>query len=104
MSSDAQCRLPAVAAAARKLALLDAKTVNVRMPGGVAPVRFDDFASSPRRRPGSRSCSRYESMCYWIPAFAGMTRLLVRRQISGFGRAGQVASDLARITIWGWAA
>ncbi len=42
MSSDAQCRLPAVAAAARKLALFDAKTVNVRMPGGVAPVRFDE--------------------------------------------------------------
>src|SRR3972149_883218 len=31
----------AVASAARKLALLDAKTVNVRMPGGVAPVQFD---------------------------------------------------------------
>ena len=32
----------AVACAARKLALLDAKIVNVRMPGGVAPVRFDE--------------------------------------------------------------
>ena len=32
----------AVASAARKLELLDAKTVNVRMPGGVAPVRFDE--------------------------------------------------------------
>lgn len=32
----------AVASAARKLGLLDAKTVNVRMPGGVAPVRFDE--------------------------------------------------------------
>ncbi|MBE0623798.1 MAG: diaminopimelate epimerase [Burkholderiales bacterium] len=32
----------AVASAARKLGLLEAKTVNVRMPGGVAPVRFDE--------------------------------------------------------------
>ena len=32
----------AVASAARKLGLIDAKTVNVRMPGGVAPVRFDE--------------------------------------------------------------
>ena len=32
----------AVASAARKLGLLDANTVNVRMPGGVAPVRFDE--------------------------------------------------------------
>ena len=32
----------AVASAARKLGLLDAQTVNVRMPGGVAPVRFDE--------------------------------------------------------------
>ena len=32
----------AVASAARKLGLVDAKSVNVRMPGGVAPVRFDD--------------------------------------------------------------
>ena len=32
----------AVASAARKLGLVDAKTVNVRMPGGVAPVRFDE--------------------------------------------------------------
>jgi diaminopimelate epimerase len=31
----------AVASAARKLGLVDAKTVNVRMPGGVAPVRFE---------------------------------------------------------------
>lgn len=32
----------AVASAARGLGLIDAKTVNVRMPGGVAPVRFDE--------------------------------------------------------------
>lgn len=32
----------AVACAARKLRLLNAKTVNVRMPGGAAPVRFDE--------------------------------------------------------------
>ena len=32
----------AVASAARTLGLVDAKTVNVRMPGGVAPVRFDE--------------------------------------------------------------
>ena len=32
----------AVASAARKLGLLDANTVNVRMPGGVAPVRFEE--------------------------------------------------------------
>jgi len=49
MSSDAQCRLPAVAAAARKLALFDAKTINVRMPGGVAPVRFDERNGSLER-------------------------------------------------------
>jgi diaminopimelate epimerase len=36
----------AVAAAARKLGLLDAKAVNVRMPGGVAPVRFDECNGS----------------------------------------------------------
>jgi len=39
----------AVASAARKLALLDAKTVNVRMPGGVAPVRFDERNGSLER-------------------------------------------------------
>jgi len=32
----------AVASAARELGLIEAKTVNVRMPGGVAPVRFDE--------------------------------------------------------------
>ena len=32
----------AVASAARMLGLVAAKTVNVRMPGGVAPVRFDE--------------------------------------------------------------
>ncbi len=32
----------AVASAARTLGLVDAKMVNVRMPGGVAPVRFDE--------------------------------------------------------------
>jgi len=32
----------AVASAARALGLVDAKTVNVKMPGGVAPVRFDE--------------------------------------------------------------
>ena len=32
----------AVASAARSLGLLDAKTVDVRMPGGVAPIRFDE--------------------------------------------------------------
>jgi diaminopimelate epimerase len=32
----------AVASAARKLGLVDAKTVNVGMPGGVAPLRFDE--------------------------------------------------------------
>jgi diaminopimelate epimerase len=32
----------AVASAARSLGLLDVKTVNVAMPGGVAPVRFDE--------------------------------------------------------------
>ena len=32
----------AVASAARELKLVDSKTVNVRMPGGVAPVRFDE--------------------------------------------------------------
>jgi diaminopimelate epimerase len=39
----------AVASAARKLGLLDAKTVNVRMPGGVAPVRFDERNGSLER-------------------------------------------------------
>jgi len=39
----------AVASAARKLGLLDAKTVNVRMPGGVAPVRFDERNGSVER-------------------------------------------------------
>lgn len=39
----------AVASAARKLGLVDAKTVNVRMPGGVAPVRFDDRDRSMER-------------------------------------------------------
>ncbi|MFB3905658.1 MAG: diaminopimelate epimerase [Acidobacteriota bacterium] len=32
----------AVASAARKLKLVDAQVVNVRMPGGIAPVRFDE--------------------------------------------------------------
>ncbi len=32
----------AVASAARSLGLIEAKCVNVRMPGGVAPVRFDE--------------------------------------------------------------
>jgi diaminopimelate epimerase len=32
----------AVASAARMLGLLGATTVNVAMPGGVAPVRFDE--------------------------------------------------------------
>jgi diaminopimelate epimerase len=32
----------AVASAARSLGLIDARIVNVRMPGGVAPVRFDE--------------------------------------------------------------
>jgi diaminopimelate epimerase len=32
----------AVASAARKLGLVDATSVDVRMPGGVAPVRFDE--------------------------------------------------------------
>jgi diaminopimelate epimerase len=32
----------AVASAARKLGLVDAKTVDVKMPGGVAPIRFDE--------------------------------------------------------------
>ena len=32
----------AVASAARTLGLVDATMVNVRMPGGVAPVRFDE--------------------------------------------------------------
>jgi len=36
----------AVACAARKLGLVDAKTVNVRMPGGIAPVRFDECNGS----------------------------------------------------------
>jgi diaminopimelate epimerase len=39
----------AVASAARKLGLLDARTVNVRMPGGVAPVRFDERNGSLER-------------------------------------------------------
>jgi len=39
----------AVASAARALGLLDAKTVNVRMPGGVAPVRFDERNGSLER-------------------------------------------------------
>jgi hypothetical protein len=39
----------AIASAARKLGLLDAKTVNVRMPGGVAPVRFDECNGSLER-------------------------------------------------------
>jgi diaminopimelate epimerase len=39
----------AVASAARKLGLLDAKTVNVKMPGGVAPVRFDERNGSLER-------------------------------------------------------
>ena len=39
----------AVASAARKLGLLDAKTVNVRMPGGIAPVRFDECDGSVER-------------------------------------------------------
>ena len=39
----------AVASAARKLGLVDAKTVNVRMPGGVAPVRFDERNGSLER-------------------------------------------------------
>ena len=39
----------AVASAARKLGLLEAKTVNVRMPGGVAPVRFDERNGSLER-------------------------------------------------------
>jgi diaminopimelate epimerase len=39
----------AVASAARKLGLLDAKSVNVRMPGGVAPVRFDERNGSLER-------------------------------------------------------
>jgi len=32
----------AVASAARKLGLVQAKTVSVKMPGGVAPIRFDE--------------------------------------------------------------
>ena len=32
----------AVASAARELDLIKAKTVNVAMPGGIAPVRFDE--------------------------------------------------------------
>ncbi len=32
----------AVATAARKLGLVDAKTINVKMPGGVAPVRLEE--------------------------------------------------------------
>jgi len=39
----------AVASAARELGLLDAKSVNVRMPGGVAPVRFDERNGSLER-------------------------------------------------------
>jgi diaminopimelate epimerase len=39
----------AVASAARKLGLIDATTVNVRMPGGVAPVRFDEANASLER-------------------------------------------------------
>ena len=39
----------AVASAARKLGLVAAKTVNVRMPGGVAPVRFDERNGSLER-------------------------------------------------------
>ncbi len=39
----------AVASAARKLGLVDATTVNVRMPGGVAPVRFDERNGSLER-------------------------------------------------------
>ena len=39
----------AVASAARKLGLVDAKTINVRMPGGVAPVRFDERNGSLER-------------------------------------------------------
>ncbi|MBE0614196.1 MAG: diaminopimelate epimerase [Burkholderiales bacterium] len=36
----------AVASAARELGLVDAKTVDVKMPGGVAPVRFDERSGS----------------------------------------------------------
>ena len=39
----------AVASAARKLGLVEAKTINVRMPGGVAPVRFDERNGSLER-------------------------------------------------------
>jgi diaminopimelate epimerase len=39
----------AVAAAARKLGLLDARIANVRMPGGTAPVRFDERNGSLER-------------------------------------------------------
>ena len=39
----------AVASAARKLGLLNAKSVDVRMPGGVAPVRFDERNGSLER-------------------------------------------------------
>ena len=39
----------AVASAARKLGLVDAKTINVKMPGGVAPVRFDERNGSIER-------------------------------------------------------
>jgi diaminopimelate epimerase len=39
----------AVASAARHLGLIDANTVNVRMPGGVAPVRFDERNGSLER-------------------------------------------------------
>ena len=39
----------AVAAAARKLGLLDARIANVRMPGGTAPVRFDERNASLER-------------------------------------------------------
>jgi len=39
----------AVASAARSLGLLDAKTVDVRMPGGVAPIRFDESDGILRR-------------------------------------------------------
>ena len=42
-------RSTADASAARTLGLLDAKTVNVRMPGGVAPVRFDERNGSLER-------------------------------------------------------
>ncbi len=39
----------AVAAAARKLGVLEARIANVRMPGGTAPVRFDERNGSIER-------------------------------------------------------